>query len=110
MGKATQAMAQWADTFGAIYVWYLGRKPCIVLSGRQLMSPSLASLAICAIRCVLPRLRPPPTHPIFQLSFFADPDRNGKFDETTILLESTGRVIKVKEIISETDSIIVVKK
>ena len=36
--------------------------------------------------------------------------RNGKFDETTILLESTGRVIKVKEIISETDSIIVVKK
>ena len=36
--------------------------------------------------------------------------RNGKFDETTILLESTGRVIKVKEIISETDSIIVIKK
>jgi hypothetical protein len=36
--------------------------------------------------------------------------RNGKIDETTILLESTGRVIKVKEIISETDSIIVIKK
>ena len=36
--------------------------------------------------------------------------RNGKIDATTIILENSGRVIKVKEIISETDSIIVVKK
>jgi hypothetical protein len=36
--------------------------------------------------------------------------RNGKIDETTIVLESSGRVIKVKEIISETDSIMVIKK
>ena len=36
--------------------------------------------------------------------------RSGKIDETTIVLESSGRVIKVKEIISETDSIMVIKK
>ena len=36
--------------------------------------------------------------------------RSGKIDETTIILESSGRVIRVKEIISENDSIMVIKK